>query len=509
MFWRVLPVLFVVACTSPDDERFVVSDDTGRVFSRAYEQVADLYIEPKLPADAAWPGLAKLVALDPRLQLERTGDSLLLKREGTVVERLPRPADADARAWGAATSAMIGAARRVSPTIDALDRDKLEQTVFEGIVGSLDKYSRYAPPSVARDQRASRDGFGGIGIQLDREDLTRVVKVMPGTPAHRAGLMAEDRIAKIDGVPTDAIEKVEITRRLRGPVDSSVEVTVARAGLPKPLAVTMKRAFIIVPTVEEQREDDIVIFKVSGFNHSTAQQLADRVAAARREMGPRLRGIVLDLRGNPGGLLDQSVSVADLFIGETGPIVSTRGRNPASQQYFRAAPDDIAGGLPLVALVDGGSASAAEIVAAALQDTGRAVVVGSASYGKGTVQTVLRLPNDGELTITWARLISPAGYSLNEHGVVPTVCTSGLGSGDEEVARAVKRGLEASLQRASLDEDAWIALRKTCPGMNGEPRDFELRVAKRLLSDRRLYTRVLHPRPPSFASSRAESTGAP
>src|SRR5690606_15177676 len=138
-----------------------------------------------------WPGLAKLIALDPTLELERTDDSLLLKREGTLVERLPRPADTDARAWGAATSAVIGAARRVSPTLDALDRDKLEQAVFDGIVGSLDKYSRYAPPSVARDQRASRDGFGGIGIQLDREDLTRVVKVMPGTPAHRAGLKAE------------------------------------------------------------------------------------------------------------------------------------------------------------------------------------------------------------------------------------------------------------------------------------------------------------------------------
>src|SRR5262249_52074259 len=150
------------------------------------------------------------------------------------------------------------------------------------------------------------------------------------------------------------------------------------------------------------------------FNHQTTQNLADQILAARRAMGTGLRGVVLDLRGNPGGLLDQSVAVADLFMTD-GPIVSTKGRNPDSVQFYRAAPDDILAGLPIVVLVNGGSASAAEIVAAALQDSGRAVVVGSASYGKGTVQTVLRLPNDGELTLTWAKLISPAGYTLHEH----------------------------------------------------------------------------------------------
>jgi carboxyl-terminal processing protease len=508
MLWRVLPVLLLIACTSADDDRLAVSDDVGRVFARAYDQVADLYIDPKLPADTAWPGLVKLASLDPALGVERTGSALLLKRDEAVLDQLPRPADDDARAWGAATSALIQAARRSSAKLGALEEDKLEQTVFDGVVAALDKYSRYAPPSVAREQRASRDGFGGIGIQLDREDLTRVVKVMPGTPAHRAGLMVEDRIATIDGVPTGEIEKNEITRRLRGPVDSRVDVTVARAGAPRPVPISMKRAFIVVPTVEEAREDDIAIFKVSGFNHSTAQQLADQISSARKEMGPRLRGIVLDLRGNPGGLLDQSVSVADLFIG-SGPIVSTRGRNPASQQYFRATPDDVAAGLPIVALINGGSASAAEIVAAALQDTARAVIVGSTSYGKGTVQTVLRLPNDGELTITWAKLVSPGGYSLNEHGVVPTVCTSGLGAGDADITRALKRGLEASLKRADLDEAAWLELRKACPARSEDSRELEMRIAKRLLSDRALYARALHPRPPSVAATKPPAPTSP
>ena len=156
----------------------------------------------------------------------------------------------------------------------------------------------------------------------------------------------------------------------------------------------------------------------------------------KREMGQRLRGIVLDLRGDPGGLLDQAVSLADVFIAK-GPIVATVGRHPASRQYFEASGDSVAPQVPIVVLINGGSASASEIVAAALQDAGRAVVVGTASYGKGTVQTVLRLPNDGELTLTWAQLVAPAGYLLHEHGVVPTLCTSDLGNDDQSVQIAL------------------------------------------------------------------------
>ena len=160
------------------------------------------------------------------------------------------------------------------------------------------------------------------------------------------------------------------------------------------------------------RDDGIAIFHISSFNQDTTQQLVADLDAAQREMGPQLRGIVLDLRGDPGGLLDQAVSLADVFIAK-GPIVATVGRNPASRQFFEASGDSIAPLMPIVVLVNGGSASASEIVAAALQDAGRAVVVGTASYGKGTVQTVLRLPNDGELTLTWARLVTPSGYLLN------------------------------------------------------------------------------------------------
>jgi len=208
------------------------------------------------------------------------------------------------------------------------------------------------------------------------------------------------------------------------------------------------------------------------------------------------------MRGNPGGLLDQSVSVAGLFM-SNGRIVSTRGRNPGSLQIFDAASSDIAGGLPMVVLINGGSASAAEIVAAALQDSGRAIVVGSASFGKGTVQTVLRLPNDGELTLTWARLITPAGYILHEHGVVPNVCTSGVSDDEQSIATVISQSAAinagALRPRVTLDEPGWLRLRGTCPTQSGD-HEIEVETAKRLLVDPSLYAHIIHVEPPSVAA---------
>jgi len=201
---------------------------------------------------------------------------------------------------------------------------------------------------------------------------------------------------------------------------------------------------------------------------------------------------VLDLRGNPGGLLNQAASVSDLFI-PRGRIVATVGRNPTSNQEFDAKHGDISDGVPMVVLVNGGSASSAEIVAAALQDSGRAVVVGSSSFGKGTVQIVERLPNEGELILTVARLITPGGYVLHEHGVVPNVCTSGT-EDDTPLAAVLKRsaaGTGGDKARANLDEPGWVKLRSTCPS---DIRDHKLEIeaAEDVLTDPVLYARLAH-----------------
>jgi carboxyl-terminal processing protease len=481
-------------------------DQTGRLFARSYQQVEDLYLDPVPPGAVAASAMQRLSMIDNKLSVIRDVDAIELRYGGEPVARHVRPDDSDPYAWGSLTSQILQEAKQVSTEVAGTPEDKLQQTLFEGMIANLDRFSRYSAPESARDQRAARDGFGGIGVTLDySNNEVRVTSVIPESPAHHAGLQVEDRIAKIDGLVTASLSRSDVVRRLRGPVDSRVAVTVARPGISNPMDFAVTRGFIVVPTVTSSREDGVAILRVTSFNHQTTQNLAEQIVAARKQMGSALRGVVLDLRGNPGGLLDQSVAVADLFMTD-GPIVSTRGRNPESMQFYRAAPDDILAGLPIVALVNGGSASAAEIVAAALQDSGRAVVVGSASYGKGTVQTVLRLPNDGELTLTWAKLVSPAGYILHEHGVIPNICTSGIGDSETEVSSAVRRGTMlaaagtvAARARKSLDEPGWSELRKTCPADNAEHKA-EIEIAKRLLESPALYARALHLEPPTVAT---------
>ena len=257
-----------------------------------------------------------------------------------------------------------------------------------------------------------------------------------------------------------------------------------RLQLDHPLPFTLVRARIVQPTVTSDRRDGFAIFRVQGFNVSTASDLAQEIRRVRSEMGASLRGAVLDLRDNPGGLLDQAAAVSSLFL-DHGDVVSTRGRHPTAAQHFVAASEDHLRGLPLVVLVNGGSASSAEIVAAALQDDGRAVVAGSSSYGKGTVQMVVRLENSGELTLTWARLITPAGYVLHGHGVVPAFCTARPidattqpETEDAQVRRIIDHALHPAADtdgapRAGLDEAAWT---------NSAPPARRIRASRRSIS---------------------------
>src|SRR5437588_8123612 len=408
------------------------------------------------------------------------------------------PAEADTRGWGEAIAQLIAAARAGAPNLAGMRRELASQAVFDGMTATLDRFSRYSPPDAARNQRAARDGFGGVGITLEMTaDGFKVAAVTPNGPAAQAGLRAGDTIVAIDGVAISGLSQSDVIQQLRGPVGSRLAIRVARPGVALARDFEVQRALVVLPTVAMSRVGDIAIFQVLSFNQSTTEKLMEALAEARRQTGGRLAGIVLDLRGNPGGLLDQAVSLADLFIRE-GPIVSTVGRHPASHQYFAASGHGGAPQVPIAVLINGGSASSSEIVAAALQDAGRAVVIGSASYGKGTVQTVLRLPNDGELTLTWAQLVAPSGYLLHQHGVVPTLCTSDLGDDDYSVQIAIRRAAAASpaqpnanRARASLDESSWSQLRGSCPTRQGD-HEIDMKVAKRLLADPILYSQAVH-----------------
>lgn len=478
-------------------------DPTGRLFARGLDEISDLYIVPVSSRRLVLSAAARLARLDPKFSvLETPGPQdrteIVLSYGAREVAAYPSPSSDDPHLWGGWMGQLVADAKAASPNLAALPQEQIDKALFDGITGALDRFSRYASPAAARDHRAMRDGFGGIGVSLDlAADAFRVTKVAPGGPADLAGVRPGDSIVAVDGKATAGRSQSDVVHELRGPVLSAVEVTFERPGQTRSRSFRLQRALIILPTVTVSRDGGVAVFHVAGFNQNTTQQLVEDLAQVRREIGAGLRGIVLDLRSNPGGLLDQAVSLADVFIAK-GPIVSTVGRNPASRQFFAASGDSMAPRIPVVVLINGGSASASEIVAAALQDVGRAVIIGSASYGKGTVQTVLRLPNDGELTLTWAQLVTPSGYHLNEHGVVPTLCTSDLGDDAQSVQIALQRASAASevspltsRPRASLDESAWSALRRSCPARGGD-RAIDVAVAERLLGDPALYSRAAH-----------------
>ena len=402
----------------------------------------------------------------------------------------------------------MAAARQASPQLAALPAETVEQAVLDGMTRSLDRFSRYAPPDLARDQRAARNGWGGIGITVDgAQDIFRVTAVEPQSPADRAGIRPEDQIVAIDGVTTHGCVHREVVDRLRGPIGTPVSIRFVPAGAAQERELQLQRASVFEPTVSASRDGDIGVIRVHSFNHRTTHAGCRIAGGVARPEGGRLSGIVLDLRSNPGGVLDEAASLADLFL-RRGPIVSVVGRHPASRQYFVASGRSTVADIPMIVLINGGSASAAEIVAAALQDAGRAVVIGSTSYGKGSVQTVLRLPNNGELILTWARLMAPSGYPLHRHGVIPTICTADLPDDPAYLATGLTRAATAARPRASLDEQGWAALRQSCPTTRNRPA-LDLVLAKYLLADSRWFAAALRALPASGQPAVQTAAAAP
>jgi carboxyl-terminal processing protease len=497
--WRVGAALALLALSGCGVGGTPEHGSTSELFARGLDQITDLSLEPISGQTLVLVGAKNLMKLDPHLVVTiggQVGDRhVTLNYDGNPFANYAVPSEIDDVTGGQVIAGLIAAAKKASPRVAAMSEDAIDKAVFDGMTGALDRFSRYAAPDEARDQRAARDGFGGIGVTLETaKDDFSITAVSENSPASRAGLEVSDKIVAVDGNPVAGRPASEIIRQLRGPIGSVVVLTVARPGAPANLDFTMNRALVVVPTVTVSHDGNIAIFRVASFNQSTTQRVTEGLIEAERQVNGHLTGVVLDLRGDPGGLLDQAVSLSDLFIAK-GPIISTVGRHPASHQYFAATGHAMVPSTPIVVLVNGGSASASEIVAAALQDVGRAVIVGSSSYGKGTVQTVMRLPNDGELTLTWARLVTPSGYYLQAHGVVPTLCTAGIadspGAVDAILQRPVDaRDVDASHPRASLTDAAWSTLRRSCP-TEAANSPLDLKVAERLLSDPTRYAAAL------------------
>ncbi|MFL6947849.1 MAG: S41 family peptidase [Xanthobacteraceae bacterium] len=312
-----------------------------------------------------------------------------------------------------------------SDYVERPDDGKLVESAINGMLQGLDPHSSYMDPKSFKDmQIQTRGEFGGLGIEVTMEEgLVKVVAPIDDTPAHKAGVMAGDIITHLDDEPVQGLTLNQAVEKMRGPVNTKIRLKIMRKGQDKTTEVTIVRDIIRVRSVRSKVEgDEVAYIRLTQFNEQTTEGLKKAIADMTSQIGnDKLKGYVLDLRNNPGGLLDQAISVSDAFL-EKGEIVSTRGRNAEETQRFNARAGDLTKGKPIIVLINGGSASASEIVAGALQDHKRATVIGTRSFGKGSVQTIIPLGSgNGALRLTTARYFTPSGTSIQAKGIKPDI----------------------------------------------------------------------------------------
>ena len=307
--------------------------------------------------------------------------------------------------------------------VEKPEDSKLIEAAINGMLTALDPHSAYLNPKHFRDMQVQTRGeFGGLGIEVTMENgVVKVVSPIEDTPAAKAGIQSGDLITGLDKEQIQGLTLQEAVEKMRGPVNSPITLTIVRKGVEDPFDVKVTRDVIHINPVKYSAEgDDVGYIRVTTFNEQTTANMQKAIEDLKKQLGPKLKGYIIDLRNNPGGLLDQAISVSDAFL-DQGAIVLTRGRNLEETQRSNARPGDMTDGKQLIVLINGGSASASEIVAGALQDHHRATIVGTRSFGKGSVQTIIPLGSNGALRLTTARYYTPSGRSIQAKGIEPEV----------------------------------------------------------------------------------------
>ncbi len=386
---------------------------------------------------------------------------------------------------------------------DATDK-KLVEAAISGMLTSLDPHSGYLNSDSYREMQVQTRGeFGGLGIEVTMENgLVKVVSPIDETPAAQAGLEPGDYLTHLDGEPVLGLTLPEAVEKMRGRVGSKIVLTVRREGR-EPFDVSITRDVIKIKSVRSRLEGKVGYVRISSFNEQTQDALEQAMEELKQQAGSELQGIVLDLRNNPGGLLSQAVGVSDAFL-DKGEIVSTRSRRPEETQRYNARPGDLANDLPVVVLINGGSASASEIVAGALQDHRRAIVLGTKSFGKGSVQTIIPLSGYGAIRLTTARYYTPSGRSIQAKGIEPDIEVNQARIEDVEQLAGrseadLRRALDAANANGESDEGAAPDAVEpdadqpgaTAPDKDAEPQDYQLMRAIDLIRGIALYAEKL------------------
>ena len=492
------------APTPPLDQALATS-----VIETALTVLQPRTLEPHTVQQLTVWGLNGLTAIDPDLTVEGIGTAgkpiRLSTPRGVLFERAP-PAANDANGWARFAVGMAAAAWTGSPAIRGAGQQAVIQSFFDELFNHLDPYSRYVAPAPAETERTVRTGgTAEAGFSVTRQGRFLVVSaVNTNGPAWAAGISVGMRLVSVDGQPVRGQEPDAVAAMLQGEPGSTVVLVAAMPGHP-PARIPVVRAAIPPETVFAFSNGDIVVIRVTGFSADTAQEVSQFLEQATQrgtgtEPGAKLHGLIFDLRGNRGGFLQQAVTTVALVL-DYGVAVTAKGRDPQANHVWAVQGGDLTEGVPIVVLVDGRTASAAEIMAAALADHRRAVVVGSATLGKGLVQFIAQLPDGGELFVTWSRVLAPLGWPLQGLGVIPQVCTS-LGQNRldqqlQDLAAGIFDEREAVVQsraaRSPLPVARILDLRAACPAAIGT--DADLDAARTLLDTPGAYDAALVPVP--------------
>ena len=474
------------------------------VWSSALSYIAPRALQPvTLPQMTLW-GLNGLATLDPDLTATLQNGELRLYGPDALLKAVPAPADTDATGWGNAAAQISLAAYAASPALRQAGTAEIIANFFDELFNHFDPYSRYESPLQAAQEQLVITGLASTGLSFAPQGgHVAIANVATESPAESAGLTPGEIVLSVDGQAVAPADAASLNNQMNGVTGSSIVLRVLdpQDDSHAVQSVTLTRAAVPPQTVTTAPgpAPGVALIRISGFNKGTSDQFSTALAAIMSQ-SPAPDALIIDLRGNRGGVLRQAVLVADSLL-TSGAIVSTQGRDPDASQTFTAEGADLTQGARIAVLVDGRTASAAEILAAALSDNRRAVVIGSETLGKGLVQTLTALPDGGELFVTWSRVLAPRGWPLQNMGVMPQICTS-LGddtTGQELSALAGGQNLlgpvlaAARAVRAPVNLDTILAIRNNCPADIGS--DLDVTAAAAVLQSPTAYQAALLPAP--------------
>ncbi len=499
--------LTLTSCSSKPEKPNLWQASEQIVIQESFQHINDFYVhEIKLSA-LALSGLKAILEKDPAYSISFDDQNLTLQGNDEHIISIPFELQ-DLKfpaAWAKASYKIMTEAQRNSSILKKINSNTQLTIYIRAALEELDKFSRYSDPDEALTIQQTRDGFGGIGVALVKQNnKIKIETVEENSPAYTVNIQPNDTLLEIDDILLDGLGISEVQTLLRGPVNRPVKIMLKRETTSDaPFSHVLIRNQITTNTVTYDANLLYPRIEIKNFNKRTSKRLAEAIARAKEYSGSQLKGIILDIRGNPGGLLQEAIDSADLLI-DRGILSQTKGRNPLSFQQFEAEPGNILGTTPMVVLIDGATASAAEILAAALQDHQRAVIVGSISYGKGTVQNLLHLSNHAELALTWAYYLAPDNYLLQGYGILPNICTENQENGIAAVLKTLRahpdearksfqkmRTAQFKIKKSKSDDVEDFRNKCLWQGEGDQRQDREMEAAKTLLSNPELYDDAL------------------